>query len=348
MSKIKVALIGTGNMGRNHLRVLQKSSEFVVSYVVDPQIDSSLAINPNIKILNSIDELPFADIHGAIVATPTETHFKIVMKLLHHKVHTLVEKPAASTFEEATILAETANNLGVTLAVGNIERCNPVIDKLESVLQSGVIGVPVHFSTMRGGGFPRFVKPGNNVILDLAVHDLDVLSRLLGSLTVTHVLAHQNTLQGIYDTAEISVRSEEGISGSVHANWLSPQKIRSIKVFGTEGVCEVDYLTQSCSIFGQQLRSDDLERPFTYVDHPFCQQINCSVVPKEPLVFQLSEWYKSLQGKPHRLAQDAQLVESVRLAHDAINLADESFKSISFTGQKWKPKNIIHRDSPLS
>ncbi len=348
MSKVRVVLIGTGNMGKNHLRVLQKSSDFALKFIVDPSFDRSLCPDPNIPVLSSLEMLPFNAIDCAIVASPTETHFEIVKKLLHERIHTLVEKPAASSFEEARILVEKAHEYRVKLAVGNIERCNPVIDKLESVLHCGVIGTPVHFSAMRGGGFPRAVKPGNNVILDLAVHDLDVLRRLLGPLTVTHALAHQNTLQGIYDTAEISVRSAEGISGSVHANWLSPQKLRSIKVFGTSGVCEVDYIAQSCTIYGQQLNIGELKQPFEFVDHPFCQQITCPVTRVEPLVLQLEEWRKNLLGTANRLAQGEQLVESVRLAGDAIDHANQNFRSICFVGERWQPKTAITRDSSIS
>ena len=340
MKQIKAALVGMGNMGRNHFRVLNESEDFALSAVVEPQKPEVLPPSNNpIAWCSSIDELKDLDIDCVFVATPTQTHYDLVKKLILAGYHVLVEKPAASTFEQAQELEALAKEKGLFLAVGNIERCNPVVSKLKSILESGIIGTPVHLNATRAGGFPNAVKPGNNVILDLAVHDLDVFRLLLGPLQVSSSLAHVTALDGIYDTAEVTVRNQEGITGAVHVNWLSPQKIREIRVTGTKGVCVVDYIAQSCHVFAKDIESDTLAAAgdFSEVEHPFCRHLSFEVQKAESLKVQLKQFKNCLEGKEHSLAVGGQLTESVSLAEQSMALAKDGLEPIFFEAGIWKP-----------
>src|SRR5690606_16122936 len=118
---------------------------------------------------------------------------------------------------------------------------------LHDIVKTGVLGKIVHADATRAGRFPGQVKPGNHVILDLAVHELDVLRLIFGPLMILHSFCHATTLPGIFDTAEIMAATPEGMSAAVHVNWLTPQRIRQLRLTGTEGVVELDYIGQGCT-----------------------------------------------------------------------------------------------------
>src|SRR6185295_8566276 len=97
---------------------------------------------------------------------------------------------------------------GVRLAVGHVERFNPAIRKLREVIRGGWLGEPIHFSFTRIGGYPETIPEGNNVLLDLAVHDVDVLRSLVGPVKVNASLCHSTWKPGVLDTSEIVLESK--------------------------------------------------------------------------------------------------------------------------------------------
>jgi UDP-N-acetylglucosamine 3-dehydrogenase len=339
-------------MGRNHLRVLDLDPRFELVAVVDPEAKNLPSLNSDRpKLVRHLDELDSADFAVAVVATPTETHYEVVKALLEQNIHILVEKPAASTDEQSRRLVDLASSRGLRLAVGNVERCNPVVSALKDVLASGALGIPVHMSSTRAGGFPARVKEGNNVVLDLAVHDLDVLCMLLGPLKITNTVGHSTCLPGIFDMAEISVMSQEGLSGTVHVNWLTPQKIRQIRITGTEASCEVNYLTRSCEVFGKDLAAklQALAIDWPVTSDTFCEVAQVPVPEAESLRLQLDQFARLLNGQTHGLAVGHELVESVRLASEALALLGEPVTQRFFAETPhWRPAFHGPSDAPLN
>lgn len=307
-------------MGRNHFRCIREDARFDLIAVVDP-ILPNLAELP---LLRSVEQALALSWDLALVAVPTEMHFELVHKLLLNDRHVLVEKPAAATHVEARVLVELAKSRSLCLAVGNIERCNPVVRSLQYLIEKGVLGRLVHLSGTRAGAFPRNVKTGNDVILDLAVHELDVFRMLLGPLELRYCMAHSTRLPGIIDTAEILLATQEGCTGSVHVNWLSPQRLRQIRVTGTEAVCAVDYIAQSCRLYGEGLKArwasqiPDLiwADPSTNFD-----EATLTVEKQETLKIQLDQLHRYLTGDTHQLATGEQLIESVEMVERAGQLA---------------------------
>lgn len=324
MSQIRTCLFGLGHMGRNHYRVLQDDPRFDLVAVVDPVVDALPQPANSTRLLRkTADDLDF---ELAVVAAPTEMHYRLVAELLDNGRHVFVEKPAASTKEQAAELVKLARAKNLCFAVGNIERSNPVVMALRKIVESGILGRVVHLSGLRAGGFPRNVKPGNNVILDLAVHELDVFRMLLGPLEVIHTIGHATQKNKIYDAAEIIVRAESGATGSVHVNWLTPQRLRSIRVTGTEGVCHVDYIQQTCELVGLNIkdRSQNFEGIVWNVDVQGLEKGLVPVVKEEPLKLQLSALHHYLKGESHHLAVGDELIESVALVERAEAFANEA------------------------
>jgi UDP-N-acetylglucosamine 3-dehydrogenase len=327
MQVIRVVLFGMGNMGRNHFRVLQEDPRYQLQAVVDPVLEA--LPDATIPLLRTVDEALALAWDLAVVAAPTELHYRIVKKILEHDRHVLVEKPAAGTMQEARELVQLATDRSLHLAVGNIERCNPVVGALRRLIQSGILGRLVHLTGTRAGGFPRNVKPGNNVILDLAVHELDVFRMLLGPLQVIHSIGHSTQIQEIFDTAEILVTGREGATGSVHVNWLTPQRLRSIRVTGTDAVCTVDYIAQTCEIAGLGLRgrASDVLPELQWLDsHGPLDRAFLPVEKQESLKIQLDQLSQFLSGHEHHLATHEQLVESVQLVEQAVELAQQRMR----------------------
>lgn len=322
MKKWRVALLGLGRMGRYHLQKLDLDPRFELVLVVDPELQELPKLSQSQpKLARQLTVLAEHSLDCAVVATPTETHFEVVSQLLGMGLHVLVEKPAASSFRECQSLQTMATERGLCLAVGNVERSNPAIAALKAAVSSGVLGVPVHMSTSRAGGYPPRVNQGNHVILDLAVHDLDIVRMFFGPLAVQHAIAHCTRLPGIYDTAEITLASHEGISATVHVNWLSPQRERRVRFIGTEAVCELDYLSQSCKLFGPNLAASAAAQGLHWKVEDQSAQfdvLSVPVVARDALSHQLSEFAAYLQKEAHGLAVGVELSESVMLAEQAV------------------------------
>lgn len=251
-TKIKTILVGMGRMGKNHLRVLRDTPGIELSAVVDAAASPSSDLG-GIALFKTLKDLAGLDYEAAVIATPTATHAGVATELVAAGKHLLVEKPITSTFEQGERLLQAAHAKGTKLAVGHVERFNPAVRKLRQIIREGYLGTPIHFSFTRVGGYPETPVAGNNVILDLAVHDIDVLRSIVGPVKLEHSMCHVTWREGVFDTAEIFLASGAGASATVHVNWITPTKIRSIRVTGTRGVCFVDYMLQTCELYGGSL-----------------------------------------------------------------------------------------------
>jgi UDP-N-acetylglucosamine 3-dehydrogenase len=247
-SETKVVLVGLGRMGRNHMRVLEETPGFDLVAVVDPHAPPPGDLG-GARFLRDTGELLSLDFDAAIIATPTGTHYAIARELIAMGKDLLVEKPIASTFAQGKEILQSARQRRTKLVVGHVERFNPAVRRLRELVRQGAVGSPLHFAFTRVGGGPESVT-GNNVILDLAVHDIDVLRSFVGPVKVERSMCRVMWREGVADTADIVLGSGSGVTASVHVNWSAPAKVRTILVTGTGGVCLVDYLRQTCELLG--------------------------------------------------------------------------------------------------
>jgi UDP-N-acetylglucosamine 3-dehydrogenase len=234
-----------------------------------------------------------------------------------------VEKPVASTFVQGRRVIEAAQQAGLRLAVGHVERFNPAVRKLREVIREGWLGTPIHFAFTRVGGYPDTVLAGNNVLLDLAVHDIDVLRSLVGPLRVEHSTCHVTFREGIFDTAEISLGAAAGSSASVHVNWITPTKIRSVRVTGTRGVCFVDYILQTCELLGGSLLKniEPVTSSFEVLQELYrsTDRVQFGVQKVEPLRAQAEQFRAFIGGgEPGELCTGRDALAAVLLAERAI------------------------------
>lgn len=244
---IRVGVVGTGYMGENHVRIYSEMEDVKLMGISDP---NSSRVK---ELATKYDTLPFADhkkmlektkLDAISIAAPTTLHCPLVLDALQAGVDVLVEKPIADSVENATAMIESAEEMDRHLMVGHIERFNPAVQKLKEIVDSGVLGRIVSVSARRVGPYnPRIRDVG--VILDIGVHDIDIISYIYG-MKVNQVYAIAGSdIHSSEDHATIQLRLNHSYSGLVETNWLTPKKIRKLTVVGLKGVAYMDYLDQS-------------------------------------------------------------------------------------------------------
>ena len=237
---LRVGVIGTGSMGRNHARIFGELPESTLTAVLDERADvaGEIAAKYQARAMTSLDE--FADaVDAATIATPTVTHFSIARQLLERGKHVLVEKPFVETPEQARELCELAQQRGLVLQVGHIERFNPVLSALESRLTR-----PRFIEATRLSPYPgRSLDVG--VVLDVMIHDLEIILHLVKSPWVQVDAVGVPILSKREDIANVRIRFENGCVANITASRISQDKLRKIRVFQSNAYLSLDYQNQS-------------------------------------------------------------------------------------------------------
>lgn len=317
---LRMCVIGIGAMGRNHVRVLRSLPDVSIALLVDPDpATQELADQLGCGYAADFESQDLASLaDAAIVAAPTPLHGALCDALLTRGIPTLVEKPLAVTYAEAAGLAERAARARTLLAVGHIERHNPVIAAARSMLEAGRIGEIACISARRLGLAPPSPVGPNNVILDIAVHDLDIICWLFGREPVG-LLARAGRAWdiGSYDYADI-LMDFGGPTGHVQANWLTPVRVRTLSITGIGGYAEVDYINQRLVLY----RHHESPAGSTFAE---LRALSKSIVPEEiriataePLVHELRNFVNAVRGlePPGCTGKDG--AAAVRLAELAV------------------------------
>jgi predicted dehydrogenase len=318
-SKIRVAVIGGGNMGKNHLRNYHalKDAELVGLADVNPEME---------KLANEHGARFFADyaqmldeLHpdAVSIVVPTPFHARIAADVIGRGIHCLLEKPITSTVEEADALISLAKNKKVVFTVGHIEHYNPLVVALKKMLDKNTIGEVTSVVCKRVGGFPT-VEPKTDVIIDLAVHDIGIIGHLLnakpkkvsshGSRTY-----HSNKI----DSAEILLDYGQA-SGFIQANWLTPVKIRTIAVTGSNGYIEGNYITQEleCYEHNMQVVNDGFSNFVSMLGEPKRRVVKVDF--QEPLAVELEAFLAKIRGEDVYLVTPQQAREALKFALKAV------------------------------
>jgi len=255
VNTVNVGVIGVGAMGHNHARVYSRleNANLIATSDVRKRTLSQVSKKYDAQSYSDYEELlKNPEIEAVSVCVPTTHHHSVVMAAIKYEKDVLVEKPIAFTLKEAEEMIAFAEEKGVKLGTGHVERYNPAIQKAKELIENDVIGDVVSASAKRVGPFPPRIKDVG-VTIDLAIHDLDVMAYLFNE-NITQVYATMGSILEkceYEDHAEIMTKFETGITGILEVNWLTPYKRREIEVTGTDGIISVDYIDQSIDVFGK-------------------------------------------------------------------------------------------------
>lgn len=244
MTKIRTAVIGTGAFGRNHVRVLKQCPQAELSGVYDISESRASAVASEFGCLAARD---IADLSGkidaAIVAVPTSAHAEVGCRLLEQGIDVLVEKPIAGDLDSGRALVDAASRNQRILQVGHLERFNPAVIALKKI-----VSLPLFFEIHRLSLFsPRSLDV--DVVLDLMIHDLDIVLNLVEQKPEEIRAAGISILSQKVDIANVRLAFATGCIANLTASRVSTERVRKLRLFQPHQYISVDYQRQDGAVF---------------------------------------------------------------------------------------------------
>ena len=262
MKRLPVGVIGTGFWGENQVRIFRQSrmADLVAICDADKKRAKEIGIKYAVPWYSDLDKfLRTPNLEAVTVCTPTQTHLKVGLLAIEAGKNLLVEKPMTGEERAAERLVNSAKKAGVKLLVGFIERFNPGVKAVKKMLTQKIVGDVIIASGRRVARWP--IRIGDvGVVKDTAIHDIDAMRYLLEE-EVSAVFAQTGSLRRrtYEDYAEIMLRFKGGTTGFIDANWLTPRKVRTLIITGSDATINLDYITQEITLEDSQR----LVKPYT-------------------------------------------------------------------------------------
>jgi UDP-N-acetylglucosamine 3-dehydrogenase len=248
---LRVGVVGVGVMGCNHARVLAELPSIQLIGVADPDRKQADFVGRTLgcKTVPDVTSLIALGVDAVAIAAPTHLHRDIALTCIRHGIHVMVEKPIASTAEEGREIIAAARRARVQLMVGHVERFNPAVQAIKDAIRNEEI---LSIAITRVGPFPpRMSNVG--VVIDLAVHDIDLISWFTGSPIVEVQPQLSSAKAEREDIALLQFRTASGVLAHINTNWLTPFKARTVHVATKRKYVIGDLLTRQVSeCFGFQ------------------------------------------------------------------------------------------------
>ncbi|MDR1103776.1 MAG: Gfo/Idh/MocA family oxidoreductase [Endomicrobium sp.] len=309
---IRVAVIGVGSLGQHHARILGEHPDSTLEFVVDADAKRAekIAKANKTKYLTNFNEL-IGKVDAAIISVPTPYHYQVAKPLLQNGIHCLVEKPFTLSVGEAEDLIEIAKSKNLVLQVGHVERFNPAI-----IAAAPFINSPKFIEVNRLGPYdPRTSHIG--VVLDLMIHDLDILFYLVKDKVVSLEAHGAKILSDTEDIAKVRLRYVNGCVADVSASRVSMEKYRKIRVFQSDSYVSIDYAGKSLKVYAKKEGKEKITSLFDIdVKKP-------KLPPNEPLFYELDNFLNNVsEGKKPAVSGEQ--------GRDAVELALNILKNMQF------------------
>lgn len=288
----RIILVGAGNMGLNHARVVSQHPRASLAAIVDPREDVGREAAARFGT-TWLPELPaLENTDGVIVAAATDAHYPLAMQVLSSGTPLLVEKPVADNILRTKEILSLADRLDLPFMCGLLERYNPAVLTARSIL-----GEPFHVTATRHSPYAPRIKTG--VAWDLLVHDVDLSILLLGSSprivnsTLGHY--HPNSSSTAEDVAETLLEFTSGAVAHVSASRVGQRKIRLLSIYELDKLVEVDLLRRDVTVYRHVSESADLEgrgyKQQTVIEIPEL------LTSQEPLTTQFERFLDIIDGR---------------------------------------------------
>ncbi|MDR2427113.1 MAG: Gfo/Idh/MocA family oxidoreductase [Endomicrobium sp.] len=314
MSTVRTAVIGVGSLGQHHARILGTHPNSKLEFIVDTDEKRANKIakaNPaNPAVLTDFKQI-ISKTDAAVIAAPTQFHYQIARPLLESGIHCLVEKPITLNVEEAQELIEIAQKNNVILQVGHVERFNPAV-----IAAAPYINNPRFIEVNRLGSYdPRTAHIG--VVLDLMIHDLDMLFYLVKDKIVSFEAHGAKILSETEDIAKVRLKFANGCVADVSASRVSIDKYRRIRIFQPDAYISIDYAGKSLKMY---TKKEGKEKITSLLDIDIKKP---KIPSNEPLFYELDNFLKStIEGKKPMVSGEQ--------GRDAVELALNILKQMVF------------------
>lgn len=305
MNKVRVAVVGAGAFGKNHLRVLHESPDAELAAVVDIDAERAhaAASQHQCKAMSDVAQLS-GNVDAAILAVPTTIHAELGCRLLDAGIDVLVEKPIAPDVESAQRLVEAARNNGRVLQTGHLERFNPAVQAVQKKTT-----LPLFFEIHRMSMFSRR-SLDVDVVLDLMIHDIDVVLALTGLEPEEVRAAGIRILSEKVDIANVRLAFPGGCVANLTASRVSTEKIRKIRLFQPNQYISLDYQRQTATAFTV---SPDKQIGFESFD----------VVKGEPLQLEIASFLDCVRTRSQPLVTGEDAIRALRVALSIVAKIEE-------------------------
>jgi UDP-N-acetylglucosamine 3-dehydrogenase len=334
-ARLRGLLVGGGSMGSMHLRVLHGLLQVDSVDVVEPSAERRAVLElayPRIRTYAELADALAAREHDfCCIAVPVGDAPPLARRTLDVGLPTLLEKPMAPTAAEAEELAARARERGGLLSIGYVERFNPAVQALREELRRRTAGDVYHVHARRLSPFPqRSGLPG--VAIDLATHDLDVISFLL-DCQPARVYAETAVLGASRgeDLLCASLRYENGVTALIEANWHTPTKVRQLSVTAERGMFVVGYITQDLHLHEQARAPSEWETIGVVRGADEGRTIRFGLRRREPLAVEWEEFLAAVGAGGEAPVSPEQGV-AVLAAAEAIVEAGRSNRPVSASG----------------
>jgi UDP-N-acetylglucosamine 3-dehydrogenase len=329
MADLRAGLVGYGQMGRHHARVLGQLEGVQLVAVAEPDPRRNAATG-NLGFVESVHDLVSAGIDLAVVSVPTGLHEEIALPLAAAGVHTLIEKPVAPDVATADRIRKAFQATQTIACVGHIERYNPALQDLRRRLEYGELGAIYQIATRRQGPFPERIADVG-VVLDLATHDVDL----------TSWAAQEPYVEISARTAHRSGRATEDLVAAVGTladgtvvdhlvNWLSPLKERVTVVTGERGTLVADTIAADLTYYSNGVAPVKWDSLASFRGVVQGDVIRYALAKREPLRVELEAFRDKVQGTSNRIV-------SIEDATHTVAVADAMLRS-AVSGHAERPE----------
>ncbi len=296
MQKINIALIGCGFLGSRHLKTLHNlRNKINITAICDHNAENakSLAKQYHVPFVTDYKELS-GKVDAVSICTPTISHKEIAEYFLSNNVHTFVEKPITTTIDEANVLVDLAAAKNLKLQVGHVERFNAAFTAIAPLVKD-----PLFIECHRLNLFPnRSLDIG--VVLDLMIHDIDIILGLVNSPIKDVQAVGVNVLTDKEDIANARLTFANGCVCNVTASRISPEVTRKIRMFTKNAYISLDYAKQEAKMYTKDERGIHLK--------------NLPIEKDEPLKRELEHFIDCIREGNKPLVSGAEGREALRLA----------------------------------
>lgn len=324
---LKAAVIGVGSMGRNHVRVYRELEGVDLVGISDKHAATAEKLGSVYRVPSYEDYLTMLDECKpdlVTLAVPTDKHFDVAMDVIERGISLLVEKPITPTLEEGKRLVEQARRQGVVLAVGHIERFNPVVIELRRRLQEGMAGRVYNLHAQRLSPYPARIRDAG-VVIDLASHDIDLMRYLMNQDIVR---LYGETLKTINSDREDLfngvMRFQSGAVGILDVNWITPRKIRKLTVTGARGMFYCDLISQELFFYENESAPSQWDALSVLRGVNEGNMLGIRIQRYEPLMAELTDFIDAVRNNRQPTVSGEDGLETLRIALDFMRSGQEA------------------------